>query len=98
MARTKLVLKKIQNKAYRHITFAKRKTGLVKKAYELSTLCDVEVALIIFSPAGKLILFEGKKRLEEIVSHYLDSPARKRGWYANFDEMDYANWNLAINI
>lgn len=62
MARNKLILKKIENKAYRHIAFAKRKTGLVKKAYELSTLCDVEVALVLFSRAGKLILFEGKKR------------------------------------
>lgn len=62
MGRVKVQIKKIENKTYRHITFAKRKSGLVKKAYEISTLCDIEVALIIFSPAGKLILFDGKKR------------------------------------
>ncbi|XP_012491910.1 MADS-box transcription factor 7 [Gossypium raimondii] len=80
MGRVKLELKKIENRTYRHITFAKRKSGLVKKAYELSTLCDIEVALIIFSPAGKLFLFDGKKRIEEILAEYMELPARRRGW------------------
>jgi len=62
MGRVKLQLRKIENRTNRHITFAKRKSGLVKKAHELSTLCDVEIAVIIFSPAGKLILFDAKKR------------------------------------
>ncbi|XWS41829.1 hypothetical protein CRYUN_Cryun17cG0116300 [Craigia yunnanensis] len=62
MGRVKVQPKKIENKTCRHKTFAKRKSGLVKKAYELSILCDVEVALIIFSPAGKLFLFYQKKR------------------------------------
>lgn len=62
MGRLRIQIKKIEDKTNRQITFAKRKSGLVKKAYELSTLCDVEVALVIFSPAGKLILFDGKKR------------------------------------
>ncbi|XVF61280.1 hypothetical protein PTKIN_Ptkin08bG0117800 [Pterospermum kingtungense] len=84
MGRVKVELKKIENKTYRHITFAKRKSGLVKKAYELSTLCDVEVALVMFSPAGKLFLFDGKKRVEEIFAHYLELPARQRGWYFFF--------------
>ncbi|WRX09104.1 Transcription factor [Theobroma cacao] len=83
MGRVKVQLKKIEHKTYRHITFAKRKTGLVKKAYELSTLCDVEVALIIFSPAGKLFLFDGKKRVEEILAHHVELPARRRGWVQN---------------
>ncbi|KHG22900.1 MADS-box transcription factor 7 [Gossypium arboreum] len=80
MGRVKVELKKIENRTYRHITFAKRKSGLVKKAYELSTLCDIEVALIIFSPAGKLFLFDGKKRIEEILAEYMELPARRRGW------------------
>ncbi|KAJ0039796.1 hypothetical protein Pint_27958 [Pistacia integerrima] len=82
MGRVKLQLKKIENKTYRHITFAKRKSGLLKKAYELSTLCDVELALIIFSPAGKLILFDGKKRVVEILMHYINLPHHQRGRYA----------------
>ncbi|XP_039010273.1 agamous-like MADS-box protein AGL104 [Hibiscus syriacus] len=83
MGRVKVQMKKIENKTYRHITFAKRKSGLVKKAYELSTLCDVEVALLIFSPAGKLFLFDAKKRFEEIFARYIELPARRRGWVEN---------------
>ncbi|KAK8537323.1 hypothetical protein V6N13_042256 [Hibiscus sabdariffa] len=50
-------LKRIENKINRQVTFAKRRNGLLKKAYELSVLCDAEVALIIFSNRGKLYEF-----------------------------------------
>lgn len=36
------------------VTFNKRKFGVMKKAYELSVLCDCEIALIIFSSTNKL--------------------------------------------
>jgi len=36
------------------VTFTKRKFGLMKKAYELSVLCDCEIALIIFTSSNKL--------------------------------------------
>ena len=68
MGRVRLRLKKIENQTYKNITFAKRKNGLIKKAYELSTLCDVEVALIVFSPAGKLFILDGKKRCSKFIS------------------------------
>ncbi|OIW02201.1 hypothetical protein TanjilG_21854 [Lupinus angustifolius] len=57
MGRGKVVLKRIENKINRQVTFAKRRNGLLKKAYELSILCDAEVALIIFSNRGKLYEF-----------------------------------------
>ena len=50
-------LKRIENKINRQVTFSKRRNGLLKKAYELSVLCDAEVALIIFSSRGKLYEF-----------------------------------------
>ncbi|XP_059655661.1 agamous-like MADS-box protein MADS2 [Cornus florida] len=57
MGRGKVELKRIENKINRQVTFAKRRNGLLKKAYELSVLCDAEVALIIFSNRGKLYEF-----------------------------------------
>lgn len=36
------------------VTFNKRKFGVMKKAYELSVLCDCEIALIIFSSSNRL--------------------------------------------
>uniref|UniRef100_A0AAU7LJF6 MADS43 n=1 Tax=Hippophae rhamnoides TaxID=193516 RepID=A0AAU7LJF6_9ROSA len=57
MVRGKTQMKRIENSTSRQVTFSKRRTGLMKKAFELSVLCDVEVALIIFSPRGKLYEF-----------------------------------------
>ena len=39
------------------VTFTKRKFGLMKKAYELSVLCDCEISLIIFNSHGKLFQY-----------------------------------------
>ncbi|WVZ86838.1 hypothetical protein U9M48_033562 [Paspalum notatum var. saurae] len=57
MGRGRVELKRIENKINRQVTFSKRRNGLLKKAYELSVLCDAEVALIVFSSRGKLYEF-----------------------------------------
>ncbi|KAL1533044.1 Fructose-1,6-bisphosphatase isozyme 2 [Salvia divinorum] len=57
MGRGRVELKRIENKINRQVTFAKWRNGLLKKAYELSVLCDAEVALIIFPNRGKLYEF-----------------------------------------
>ncbi|KAK4844204.1 hypothetical protein QYF36_017687 [Acer negundo] len=79
MGRVKIQLKKIEEKRDRQISYSKRKDGLIKKAYELTTLCDVDVALIIFSSAGKLIIFDGKRRVEDTLKRYVDLPHSQRG-------------------
>ncbi|WZZ82062.1 hypothetical protein YC2023_102634 [Brassica napus] len=53
MGRGRIEIKKIENVNSRQVTFSKRRNGLMKKARELSILCDAEVALIIFSSTGK---------------------------------------------
>ncbi|KAG2260997.1 hypothetical protein Bca52824_068076 [Brassica carinata] len=52
--RGKIEIKLIENTTNRQVTFCKRRNGLLKKAYELSVLCDAEVALIVFSSRGRL--------------------------------------------
>ncbi|KAF4377832.1 hypothetical protein G4B88_031498 [Cannabis sativa] len=54
MGRGKVEVKRIENPTSRQVTFSKRRNGLLKKAFELSLLCDAELALIIFSSSGKL--------------------------------------------
>jgi hypothetical protein len=39
------------------VTFTKRKFGLMKKAYELSVLCDCEISVIIFNSHNKLFQY-----------------------------------------
>uniref|UniRef100_M4CGE5 MADS-box domain-containing protein n=1 Tax=Brassica campestris TaxID=3711 RepID=M4CGE5_BRACM len=57
MGRGRIEIKKIENVNSRQVTFSKRRNGLMKKAKELSILCDAEVALIIFSSTGKVYDF-----------------------------------------
>ncbi|CAK9167404.1 unnamed protein product [Ilex paraguariensis] len=61
MVRGKTQLKRIEKTTNRQVTFSKRRNGLLKKAFELSVLCDAEVALIIFSSNGKLYEFSSSR-------------------------------------
>ncbi|KAL3723999.1 hypothetical protein ACJRO7_036077 [Eucalyptus globulus] len=54
MGRGKIVIQKIDSSASRQVTFSKRRNGLLKKAKELSILCDAEVGVVIFSCTSKL--------------------------------------------
>ncbi|XP_054782001.1 MADS-box protein SOC1-like [Prosopis cineraria] len=66
MVRRKIAMKLIENKASRQVTFSRRRNGLLKKAFELSVLCDAEVGLIIFSPTGLLYEFSSSSWHETI--------------------------------
>jgi hypothetical protein len=57
MGRKKIQIKPIKDERNRQVTFLKRKYGLMKKAYELSVLCDCEIALIIFNSNNKLVQY-----------------------------------------
>ncbi|KAJ3688608.1 hypothetical protein LUZ61_017772 [Rhynchospora tenuis] len=70
MGRGRVELKRIENKINRQVTFAKRRNGLLKKAYELSVLCDAEVALIIFSNRGKLYEFCSTNSMAKTLEKY----------------------------
>ncbi|KAL3536902.1 hypothetical protein ACH5RR_000268 [Cinchona calisaya] len=69
MGRGRVELKRIENKINRQVTFSKRRNGLLKKAYELSVLCDAEVALIIFSSRSKLYEF-GSSGITKTLERY----------------------------
>ncbi|KAJ0235424.1 hypothetical protein HA466_0266050 [Hirschfeldia incana] len=70
MRRGRVELKRIENKINRQVTFAKRKKGLLKKATELSVLCDAEVALIIFSNRGKQYEFCSSSSMTRTLERY----------------------------
>ncbi|KAK8587944.1 hypothetical protein V6N12_022406 [Hibiscus sabdariffa] len=69
MVRGKTQMRRIENATSRQVTFSKRRSGLLKKAFELSVLCDVEVALIIFSPRGKPYEFASSS-MQETIERY----------------------------
>ncbi|XP_011085591.1 truncated transcription factor CAULIFLOWER A-like [Sesamum indicum] len=70
MGRGKVELKRIENKINRQVTFSKRRSGLLKKANEISVLCDAEVALIVFSAKGKLFEYSTDTSMERIIEKY----------------------------
>ncbi|XP_054825539.1 MADS-box protein SOC1-like isoform X6 [Prosopis cineraria] len=92
MVRGKTQMKRIENDTSRQVTFSKRRNGLLKKAFELSVLCDAEVALIIFSPRGRLTEFSSSRcfSVNKTVERYLrkvkDRDLGTRGSQANTQE------------
>ncbi|KAI0662219.1 SRF-type transcription factor (DNA-binding and dimerization domain)-domain-containing protein, partial [Cubamyces menziesii] len=59
--RRKIKIEFIQDKSRRHITFSKRKAGIMKKAYELSTLTGTQVLLLVVSETGLVYTFTTAK-------------------------------------
>ncbi|KAK9066810.1 hypothetical protein SSX86_014133 [Deinandra increscens subsp. villosa] len=60
MGRGRIEIKRIENKTNRQVTFCKRRNGLLKKAYELTVLCDAEITLIVFSSNGRCYEYSNK--------------------------------------
>ncbi|KAL1344765.1 hypothetical protein AAHE18_08G068900 [Arachis hypogaea] len=63
MGRGKIVIRRIDNSTSRQVTFSKRRSGLLKKAKELSILCDAEVGVTIFSSTGKLYDYASSRQM-----------------------------------
>ncbi|ERM98553.1 hypothetical protein AMTR_s00109p00015260 [Amborella trichopoda] len=61
MGRGKIVIRRIDNSTSRQVTFSKRRSGLMKKAKELSILCDAQVGLLVFSSTGRLYEFSSSR-------------------------------------
>jgi len=59
--RRKIKIEYIDDKSRRHITFSKRKAGIMKKAYELSTLTGTQVLLLVASETGHVYTFATTK-------------------------------------
>uniref|UniRef100_UPI00358E90F5 serum response factor-like isoform X3 n=1 Tax=Myxine glutinosa TaxID=7769 RepID=UPI00358E90F5 len=88
--RVKIKMEFINNKLRRYTTFSKRKTGIMKKAYELSTLTGTQVMLLVASETGHVYTFatrklqpmitsESGKALIQTCLNSPDSPPRPNG-------------------
>ncbi|KAG6752212.1 hypothetical protein POTOM_044433 [Populus tomentosa] len=74
MGRGKIEIKRIENTTNRQVTFCKRRNGLLKKAYELSVLCDAEVSLIVFSSRGRLYEYANNNTVFKQISDRFPLP------------------------
>nr|ADB81907.1 MIKC* MADS-box transcription factor [Funaria hygrometrica] len=93
MGRVKLEIKKIENPTNRQVTYSKRRNGLIKKAYELSVLCDIDIALIMFSPSGKLTQYSNCS-IEDVIGRFANLPMHERN--KSFEDMlaRFANFHM----
>ncbi|KAG6537811.1 agamous-like MADS-box protein AGL62 [Zingiber officinale] len=77
MGRQKIEIKRIQNEEARQVCFSKRRSGVFKKASELSILCGAEISVVVFSPAGKVFSF-GHPSVEAVVDRFLVGNPRQQ--------------------
>ncbi|KAF8370202.1 hypothetical protein HHK36_031761 [Tetracentron sinense] len=72
MGKRKIEIAKLEDPNKRQVTFSKRRKGLFKKAAEACSLCDAEIAVIVFSPAGKPYTF-GHTSVDSLIDRYLSN-------------------------
>ncbi|KAF8411940.1 hypothetical protein HHK36_004498 [Tetracentron sinense] len=99
MGRGKIEIKRIENTTNRQVTFCKRRNGLLKKAYELSVLCDAEVALIVFSSRGRLYEYSNnniKSTIERYKKAHAESSNTSSIIEINAQEVELQNYNMYL--
>ncbi|CAL9068957.1 unnamed protein product [Musa banksii] len=80
MGRVKLKIKRLENSNSRQVTYSKRKTGVTKKARELSILCDIDLVLLMFAPNGKPTICVGdRSNTEEVVARFAQVSQQEKG-------------------
>ncbi|KAG0739499.1 hypothetical protein G6F57_004326 [Rhizopus arrhizus] len=72
MGRRKIRIEPIKDDRNRQVTFLKRKQGLMKKAYELSVLCNCEVALIIFNNQNNKLVQYASTDMDKVLMRYTE--------------------------
>uniref|UniRef100_M4CIH3 Uncharacterized protein n=1 Tax=Brassica campestris TaxID=3711 RepID=M4CIH3_BRACM len=98
MGRGRVQLKRIENKINRQVTFSKRRAGLMKKAHEISVLCDAEVALVVFSHKGKLFEYSTDSCMEKILERYERYSYAERQLIAPESDSNYNRLKAKIEL
>uniref|UniRef100_A0A0D6QTT9 MADS-box domain-containing protein n=1 Tax=Araucaria cunninghamii TaxID=56994 RepID=A0A0D6QTT9_ARACU len=93
MGQRKREIKKIGDAISRQVTFSKRRGGLLKKAKELSILCDATVSLIIFSSTGKLYEYSSSN-MQMIIERYLRYPEELNSFISTIQNLNVENIEL----
>ncbi|XP_031097116.1 agamous-like MADS-box protein AGL29 [Ipomoea triloba] len=72
--RQRVPLARIENEVQRLVTFSKWRTGLFKKASEMSTLCGTEIAMVVFSPSAKPFSFSNPDMNTVLTKYFGEIP------------------------
>ncbi|KAJ4847764.1 Agamous-like MADS-box protein mads9 [Turnera subulata] len=90
MGRGKIEIKRIENSSNRQVTYSKRRNGMIKKAKEISILCDAKVSLLMFASSGKMHEYcSPSTSLEEMLESYQkQSAGNNRLWDAKHESLN----------
>ncbi|OMJ10930.1 MADS-box transcription factor 1 [Smittium culicis] len=102
MGRKKINIKEIENSRQKTVTFARRRNGLIKKAHELSVLCGVRVALIIFDQKNASHIYSSSDSAEEVFTRFLTkrfmtNESRKRKDVQDSEADDNGSYGFDVN-
>ncbi|KAM7077967.1 myocyte-specific enhancer factor 2C-like isoform 10-T10 [Ciconia maguari] len=99
MGRKKIQITRIMDERNRQVTFMKRKFGLMKKAYELSVLCDCEISLIIFNSTNKLFQYASTD-MDKVLLKYTEynEPHESRTNLDIFEAVPPPNFEMPVSI
>ncbi|PSS31879.1 Floral homeotic protein like [Actinidia chinensis var. chinensis] len=87
MGRGKIEIKRIEHSSNRQVTYSKRRNGIMKKAKEISVLCDAKVSLVIFASSGKMHEYcSPSTTLVDILDKY-HKQSGKRLWDAKHENL-----------
>nr|WQI83083.1 MADS-box transcription factor [Spirodela polyrhiza] len=88
MGRGKIEIKRIENSTNRQVTYSKRKNGIIKKAKEISILCNAKVYLVVFSSSGKMAEFcSDSTTLPSMLEEY-QKHSGKKIWGAKHERLN----------
>uniref|UniRef100_K9LWB5 GLO-like protein 3 n=1 Tax=Iris fulva TaxID=92176 RepID=K9LWB5_9ASPA len=83
----RIEIKRIENSTNRQVTFSKRRNGIIKKAREISVLCECDVSLVIFSSLGKMSEYcSPNTKLPELLERYQQNSGKKL-WDAKHENL-----------
>nr|BAD42352.1 APETALA3-like protein [Brasenia schreberi] len=87
MGRGKIEIKRIENTTNRQVTFSKRRAGIIKKAKELTVLCDANVSLILFSSTNKFFEYcSPTTNMKAMIDRYQQATGTSL-WDAHYESM-----------
>ncbi|KAI3513546.1 hypothetical protein L1887_20882 [Cichorium endivia] len=94
MGRGKIEIKRIENTSNRQVTYSKRKNGIIKKAKEITVLCDAKVSLVINGSSGKMYEYcSPKTNLIDMLDRYQRLSGNKL-WDAKHEGEDITSLNF----
>ncbi|OMH84265.1 MADS-box transcription factor 1 [Zancudomyces culisetae] len=102
MGRKKINISEIKNSRQKTVTFARRRSGLIKKAHELSVLCGVKVALVVFDTKNASHVYASTETPDALFKRYMEkcfitNESRKRKDNVGADDEDNGTYGFDSN-